>query len=337
MAWTTDWQVFINDQDLTTSWSRYLISIGITDQAGTSSDSCTLDVDDAHGQVRLPQGGEKIRVMLNRVLAFEGVIDSVTSSGGRSEGRKLSVSAKGFDTAGDAKKVQGFHLDDATLGDFLAAAGAEAGFSVTVDPALASFARDYWSAEFESFLSLGERLARQYGGTFKLRGDKAVLARRGEGLSASGQALPTITARYGKNLIGWSLKPRDPRRTFAAGETRYFDRASGEVKAERVDFEGTEGVGDNVLRLAEASQTDARATLEARGRESDREAGGGTITLDLAPEARAECSVILIGARPGIDGSYRADSVSHRSDRAGGATTTISVKQPAGGAGTDAR
>ena len=337
MAWRTDWQVLINDQNLTSSWSRHLISIGITDQAGTASDSCTLDVDDAHGQVRLPSGGQKIQVLLNRVLAFEGVVDSVTSSGGRSEGRKLVVSAKGFDTAGDAKKVQGFHLDDATLGEFLEAAGAEAGFSVAVDPALAGIARDYWSAEFESFLSLGERLARQFGGTFKLRGDKAVLARRGEGLSANGQALPMITARYGENLIGWSLKPRDPRRTFAAGETRYFDRASGEVKTERVAFEGTEGVGDNVLRLAEASRSDARATLEARGRESDREAGGGTITLDLAPEARAECSVVLTGARPGIDGKYRADSVSHRSDRGGGATTTISVKQPTDVAGTDTR
>lgn len=337
MAWKTDWQVLINDQDLTSSWSRYLLSIAITDQAGTASDSLTLDVDDTDGQIRLPSGGQNIRVLLDRVPAFEGVIDSVTSSGGRSEGRKLAVSAKGFDTAGGAKTVQGFHLDDATLGEFIEAAGAEAGFSVTVDPALAGIARDYWSAEFESFLSLGERLARQFGGTFKLRGDRAVLARRGEGLSAGGQPLPVITARYGANLIGWSLKPRDPRRTFAAGETRFFDREAGEVKTERVEFEGTEGVGDNVLRLAEATQSDAKATLEARGRESEREAGGGTITLDLAPDARAECDVVLIGARPGIDGTYRADSVSHRSDRNGGATTTISVKQPADGAGTDAR
>lgn len=118
-------------------------------------------------------------MLLDRVPAFEGVIDSVTSSGGRSEGRKLAISAKGFGTAGSAKSVQGFHLDDATLGELMESAGAEAWFSVTIDPALASIARDYWSAEFESFLSLGESLARQFGGTFKLRGDWAVLARRG--------------------------------------------------------------------------------------------------------------------------------------------------------------
>lgn len=326
MNWSVQWSVAINGRDMTSLWQNYLISVSVTDKAGVSSDSACLVLDDTGGELALPTGGESVVIAISGQVVFEGVVEKPTSSGNRSSGQRLSITAKGFDTSGKAKEVQGFHLDDATLEEFLTRAAQSAGFSISVDPELAAIEREYWSAEHESFLALGERLAKQYGGTFKLRGDKAVLAKKGSARSPSGQGLPVIEARRDGNLIDWNITPKDPRRVFSGGKARYFDRESGEVKTEAVSFEATDGVGENVLRLAEATQSDAKQTLAARGRESERESGGGTIVLDLEPTARAECLVNLLGVRAGIDGQYVAESVTQSADRSGGATTSLSVK-----------
>jgi phage protein D len=59
--------------------------------------------------------------------------------------------------------------------------------------------------------------------------------------------------------------------------------------------------------------------------------------MDLPVEAQAEGTLVLSGARPGIDGSYRIVSVTHKETRSGGATTSLELKQPTGGAGNDGR
>ncbi|KZM41824.1 late control D family protein, partial [Labrenzia sp. OB1] len=97
MAWKTDWSVVIDGNDISSQMSNYLETITVTDKAGASSDSCSLRMDDTGGAIRLPQPGGSVLVRLNGVQVFAGIIDSVKSSGSRSSGRSLSVSAKGFD------------------------------------------------------------------------------------------------------------------------------------------------------------------------------------------------------------------------------------------------
>ncbi|MDP2356223.1 MAG: hypothetical protein Q8M31_09215 [Beijerinckiaceae bacterium] len=98
----------------------------------------------------------------------------------RGQDRLLTVSCKGFDSRGKTKEPQDFHKDDATLKDFLEESAKRAGLkSVRVDADFAQIKRAYWSADAESFIHLGERIARELGGTFKIRGDTAVARRSG--------------------------------------------------------------------------------------------------------------------------------------------------------------
>lgn len=337
MPWIVDWKVAIDGRDLTAKWRPVLMSISVSDKAGAVSDSCNLDVDDAGGQLRLPRGGESLTVWLEGAKVFEGVIDQPKSSGSRGSGRKLSINAKGFDTAGRAKEAQAFHLDDGTLEGFLGKAAANAGFSLSIDPELGAIVRDYWSAEHESFLALGQRLAHQHEATFKLRGTKAVFARRGEGLAPNGAALPLVRGVYGDNLISWDIVPRDPRRAFSGGQAHWFDRQAAAFKTQNLTFTADGGDAENIVRAPVADSAEAGHTLDGRKRQTRRQAGTGSVTLDIAVEARAEGTFELSGARPGVDGTYRIDSVAHKADRGGGSTTSLSLRQPAGGAGTDSR
>lgn len=247
----------------------------------------------------------------------------------------MTVTAKGFDTRGKAKEVQHFHKDDATLGEFLKAAGEKAGFSVKVDDELGAVSRDYWSADGESFLALGDRLAREFNGTFKLRGNQAVLAMRGA------TNLPAVSAIVGEggNVITWDITPVTGREAFGKARTRFFDRKKGAFKDVETDFDTSTDQLDvsQVPRNLAADEADATNEGRARKGQAERKAGEGRIEMDLTLEAQAEATLTLTGARAGVDGTYTIDEVTTKANRNGGSSTSVSVKKPGGGAGKDTR
>jgi phage protein D len=203
-----------------------------------------------------------------------------------------------------------------------------------MDDELASIKRKYMSANSESFLALGERLARELGGTFKMQDGKAVLARQG---AANG--LPEIAGKFtgdaSGNLISWNVEPVSSRPKFKDVAVRFFDREAGQVRTH------SEHVGDgqvtNAIRSTAQDKAQALGIAAGRKREAQRKGGEGRVVLDLEPKAQAEALFRLSGTRPGIDGSYRIVSVTHKADRSGGATTELELRQPHGGAGEDAR
>lgn len=337
MVWKVDWRVVLDGQDLTTAWASVLIDISINDKAGTASDSCDLTIDDTAGQARLPSKRAPIEIHLQGAKAFGGFVEKVESSGSRSSGRLLKIKAKGFDTGGKAKEPQSFHMDDADLGGYLGKLADQAGLKISVDPAFAGLKQDYWATDGESLLAVGERMARKLGGTFKIRGDQAILAKRGTGHAPSGAALPVTVAEYGGNLISWSITPKDPRSQFSGGVARWFDRASATFKTSEMDFDNDDVDATNVIRSIAADENEADAVLDARKRDGERGAGSGNVELQLTVGAVVEGSCQIKGARPGVDGTYVIDAVKHSANRNGGAKTTLDLKQPGGGAGKDSR
>lgn len=338
MAWKTKWSVLVDGKDVSSQMANYLESITVTDKAGVSSDSCSLRLDDTGGQIRLPQPGGSVVVRLDGVQVFAGIIDSVKSSGSRSSGRSLSVSAKGFDVNGKAKEPQRVHQDEGTVGDFLKTVAKKAGFDMKIDPALANIARDYIAADAESLLHVGEKLARELGGTFKLRENMAVLAKHGADFG-----LPLVKGLFstsgGGNLISWDIEPVSTRAVFKEITVPYFDRKDGLPRDYKT---GSGAAGDtakavNLVRSVARDESHAKEIAEGRKQQIEREGGKGRVSLDLTPEAQAEALFQLSGTRPGVDGTYRIVSVTHKADRSGGATTDLELQQPQEGVGTDIR
>lgn len=336
MPWTVVWKVEVNGQDMTAAMKPFLTDITVTDKAGESSDTCSLTFDDTDAQIRLPAEGSSVRVSLQGVQVFQGIVDKVRSSGARGGGRTLSVQAKGMDSRGKVKEPVQLHQDDGSVGDFLKKLGGVAGYSVKVDGALGAIVRTYLAADGESFLHVGQRLARELGGTFKIRGTEAVLAKRGEDAG-----LPAIAGRVGEggNVVSWNIAPFNGRPAFTKAKVQWFDRETAAFKEKEVGIDLGRALPEavNLIRSKAADEGQAKDITDARKREAEREGGEGSVELDLEPEAQAEGKFTLTGARPGIDGTYRIESVSHKATRSGGSTTSLTLKQPQGNAGKDTR
>lgn len=332
MNWENIWSVTINGDDISAGLRPHLISIMVTDKDGTAGDKLSITVDDNAGQFRMPDEGARITAAINTVRVFEGTIDKVRSLGARGGGLTLSIAANGYDTKGKAKEPQALHKDDATLEEFLGEVAENAGFSLAMDPELGGVFRDYWAADSESFLHVGQRLAREMNATFKLRGDKAVFAKRGK------ETLPGISASYGKNLKTWDIAPLSGRSLFASAKARYLDRETAAFKEEETDFSATRPAkAMNIIRGAVKDRDQAREVGEARKGGAEREGGEGIATIDINPAAQAEALITLSGTRPGIDGTYRMVTVTHSGSRGAGNSTSLELKQPGGGAGRDSR
>jgi len=333
-TWSVDWAVVIDGTDRTSSMRPYLVDISVIDKEGTASDSCNLTFDDTDGEIELDMEGAGIAVSLNGVEVFVGTVETARSTGSRGGGRLVPVTAKGFDTRGKAKELQAFHLDDATLEQFLSEAARNAGYEINVEGSLAGIRRDYWSADHESFLDLGERMKRELNATFKLRGKQAVLVPRGEAL------LPTVRGVVGAggNVISWDLAPFTGRPAYTRAQARFFDRKQAKWLTEEVEIDLGRDVPEaiNFTRMSVADADQAKLRAGGRRGEAKREAGGGTVMLDLTAEAQAEAPFQLSGARADIDGGWKIVGVTHKANRAGGGTTQLELKEPGAGVGEDA-
>ena len=179
-----------------------LISLTISDKVGTHSDTATLDIDDTDGRIILPELGAAVVVALGWEgsgvrIVFLGTVDEVKSSGSRN-GRTISISAKGVDTTGKPKEAQQRHFDERTVEDILKEAGSFAGITeIEVDPSLASIRRTYFEMRDESFIHMGERLAREIGGNFRIQGTKAMMSKRGGMRRPQGATIDEIVSATG--------------------------------------------------------------------------------------------------------------------------------------------
>lgn len=336
------YRVSVDGSDITSRVAPRLVRMTISDKEGLASDTAEIELDDTDGILRFPRAGAKIEIGFGweheggPQTRFRGVVDEPRSSGGRGDGRKMTISAKGIDTKSKQKEEKSKHWDDKTLGDVLKEAGKAAGISdVKIDSKLAGIKRKYWDQHNESFIQLGQRLAEEVGGTFKIQGGKAIMAKRGSGTSPLGGALTGITAAWGRNLISWDISPSIGRPDFEQVRFRFYDRKEGKWKEKKAQVRGGTSATKTV-RSPAVDEDDAKTKGEADAGESERNRGGGTVRIDGNGNAQPEATLTVSGARPGVDGTYTITDVEHEISCSGW-ETNLTVKKPGGSAGKDTR
>jgi phage protein D len=317
--------VTVAGTNITTTLMPVLISLSVSDKVGTHSDTASLEIDDTDGRIVLPRIGAPVIVALGwqdegvRVV-FTGTVDEVRSSGSRGSGRTLSISAKGMDTTKKPKEGQQRHFDDSTVESILKEAGKTAGVTeVEVDPSLTVITRKYFEMRDESFIHMGERLAREIGGNFRIQGTRAIMSKRGGTYTAA------VVAAWGRNLHGWDISPSLGRAQYSQVRARWYDPKKAEWQEAEEDTDLTvEARHDH--RYAKPDRDEANQQTASDKATSERDAGEGSVTVEGDTSAIPDGLCIVTGARPGIDGPYRIESVTHSYSRGGGFVTTLDLK-----------
>jgi phage protein D len=325
--------VFIEGVNIMLTLRRVLQRVNVTDRAGTSSDTATLMIDDKDGLVAFPRHNAKITIYmgfreLGVAQVFSGTIDEVRSTGGRS-GTYIEVSAKGLDTSGKAKEPQQRHFDNMTIEAMIRAAGAHAGITdIRIDPDIGTITRNYEHMDDESFIAFGERLARELGGTFKIRNDAAIMVRKNANKAPSGDTLPPIVAARGENLHSWDITPYIGRARYKEIRVRYYDRDQArhdEVVVE-TEIEGSRAIA--VGRFEAPNRQTAEEMANALKSESERGSGVGKIIIEGNAAAQPEAACILTGARISVTGAYVISGVEHTYSRSSGFVTKLHLAHP---------
>lgn len=319
--------VTVGGSNITSTISPVLTSISVSSKVGTHSDTATLELDDTDGRISMPSIGAPVVIALGweeqgvRVV-FTGTVDEIKSSGSRSGGRMMNITAKGMDTTKKPKQAQQRHFDKKSVKDILTAAGKSAGIEeVDVDPSLASIVRQYFDMRDESFIHAGERLAREIGGNFRVQGTKAIMSKRGGAYTAA------VQAAWGVNLHSWDMSPSLGRTQFNKTRARWYDKKKAEWQTSEQDTDlQVDATFDHRYSKADKDEADQQADSDKAT--SKRDSGEGSVTIEGDTGAVPDGLCIISGARAGIDGPYRIESVTHQYSRGGGFTTQLNLKQP---------
>lgn len=329
-------RVTVAGRDITSSLTPVLLGLQVSDKAGTHTDSAKIEIDDKNSNIVLPSIGADVSVSLGWEgeglrPVFVGTVDEVKSSGSRSSGRRLMISAKGMNTTDRSKEPQQRHWDDTTIETILRDAADHAGIpDIKIDPSLGGIKRKYFEMRDESFIAMGERLAREVGGNFRVAGSGAILSRKVADYQTS------VTASWGRNLHSWDIAPRLGRPQFGAVRARWYDMAEAAWDV----VESITGLPMPSILTSRYTKPDEPEAGQQAGSEaatSQRDTGEGVVVIEGNTAAIPDGLCTVTGARPGVDGSYRIEAVTHTFSRSGGFTTAIEVKHPHGGAGVDDR
>lgn len=341
MPLNVDWAVHINGQNYTSRFNPYVMEIEVTDGSGNGSDSAVITLSD-DGRIILPKKGAEISVSIMGVRVFTGILKTPRCTTAKGQGGLMILNAAGHDTEGPGKEGRHIAKKDATFGEYIEELGKKAGYTVKIDPELAKIKRTFWASEGRSFHHQAQQLASEYNATLKLSNRKAVIAKRGSGITPGGQALPTIQATLPGNIISADMEPYNASPVFRDVRQTFFDRKTAKFIEEKTDIRlgnASTGKASALPKGKRADKDDAKDTGKGHAGNSEREAGGGSIEMQIEPRARAEATCMVSGVRKGIDGPYRIESVTHtlKAGASGGSTTKLQLKQPGEGTGSDTR
>jgi hypothetical protein len=169
------------------------------------------------------------------------------------------------------------------------------------------------------------QMVKSMGGDFKILGNQAIAFGKDERIAG------TVEADWGINLISWRIKPFIGRPQYAASSSNFFDIAGGSWMDTVKNIAGSTPFGGAKAIAGIPAAVPNRQTGDningGAGQDSQASRGKGWVVLNGEPNAKAGGSIIILGARPGVDGTYRITEAEHSYSRRG-YTTRCDVDQP---------
>lgn len=309
---TPKFKIIADSQDVTAKISDRLKRLTVTDEAGQTSDTVEIELDNRDGAIAIPRTGAELEVFLGYEetglvrmglftagdITVSGPPDTLTIQG---HAANMRISLKAPHTKS---------WDEKTISDIVATIASDHGLTPVVASALGGIALQHIDQTEESDLHFLTRLAAENDAVAKPVESKLLFVPRGEAKSASGKKLPSIALKR-TDLSHWSMT--------AASRGKYKSVKAywhSLDDAERMPVTVGNGTPCFCLSGSSATADEARAKGQAKYNQLQR----GTATLSLAtsgnPTIAAECALKVSGV-PGLEGDWVVQRVEHSLDDQG--------------------
>jgi phage protein D len=314
-------RVEVDGSDITSILLPRLVSLHISDAAGVQSDRLSFTLSDSNGFARIqePAVGSEIKVWLGYGVSLKymglfiadqvevsGPPDSMTVSGvasphGATPSGKSAITEQKSRSWPIGTTVRS--LVDRIAGDH--------GMRPAVSASLASLELPHLDQVDESDINLLSRVALDLDAVAKPGDGAIVFSKRGEGLSVSGERMPSVRIAM-SDISSWRSS-RSLRETVGQVVAVFQDLDAGQP------VECLAGAGTPIRRLNRRFPSRVAAQRAADSEFARASRAGRSLSLQMPGNADlvSEGFVIISGFRSYIDGSWLLTRVEHSLDASG--------------------
>lgn len=308
-------KIVADGKDITDVIKPRFISLSITDEAGTNSDSFTLVlVDD--GKIAFPKTEAKLQISTgenNKALTNRGtfVVNSVKLS---SPEQTITLSGDAANLSGEFKNQRDHTWENTTLKSLVETVASRCGYQPAVADAYASVEIVHRLQTGQSDADLLTELAAENNATMKVAQDKLVFFPKGDNQSVSGKTLSAIAVRLTDQVQATITLSGAAK--FDAVVAKWRDTDLAETKTVRVGESSGKAKTLNTLFPDEAT---ARSAAETELHNLKR--AEYTLEIDelpFIPGVIAERNISLSGHhRSQFNGEWMCESVTETLDANG--------------------
>lgn len=334
-------KVFVAGKDVTDRLDPYLVSVLVKDGPVWEAH---VELDDRDARLDIPPFAASLVVYLgwtseSSYKVFQGWISDIEHGFGRKlGGRRMFIHAVGYQQGGAVKtpfqdhvgegappgKMEGSPIPFAQAAQQFAK---NAGMTVSVGPSFTSTVRDYWSMHNESNMQWFSRQADELGAMTRIEGNNIVF------FAMQDFAKPNIKAVWADNLISWRIRPFAARSIWAGASQQYYDHMLGQWTDIAKQFGLSAPFGGwssaiHKLPVPAPNANVATQTTAGAAEKTNMYSGQGRVIINGEPQASWGGTVTIIGARPGVDGTYYIMCADHSWSRQGYVTTLEVVPNP---------
>lgn len=322
------WRVVLDGNDLTDRLRPRLLDLTLTECRGGEADQLELRIHDHDGALSLPRSGVELQAAIgwrDSGLVDKGtfVVDEVEHSGAPDV---ITLRARSANLTQPLRTRRDRSWHDTTLGAVVGAIAGEHGLQASIASALAGTAVAHLDQAGESDANLLTRLGHRYDAVATIKAGTLIFAPIGSGATASGKPLPrgAITRASG-DQHRFSTADRE---VYSGVRAYWHDKGAARRKSVLV------GKSGNAKRLRESYGNEAEAREQARAEWNRIQRGAAKFALTLAlgrADLYPEQLLDVAGFKPGIDGQWLIERITHTLSGSAGFTTALELETPNGG------
>lgn len=329
-------------RDITAALGSRLLSVEVFDEADDKSDRVSIELDTSPQDgfsIDVPHVGTTVSIEIGYAGGAAADLGTYKIDGLRESKppRTLTITGRSADMPSSFRTPRSESYHQETLGSILGEVAERNGLESVIDPELSSIVIRHADQKAESDMAFASRIAGEYDGVARPVSGRLVVARRGVGAAATGEALPVVRiietdcirwdfdynardeAGEAEGLPAMADDERGEPATEGKGGVRAYwtDIATGrreEVEVGREPF--------HELRYTYHNEAEAVAAASAYRNRASR--GKATFGCEIGgrPSVQAEASASLAGFPSYIPSLWRIKTASHRFD-GGGYVTRI--------------